>query len=75
MDDKIGMGGIVSNFLGWRMRQGRPSAERTAFDAAVSKWEKLRKEQNPAGKKQRTGRVRRARPLSRILKVFVAWNQ
>ena len=76
MHDKIGMGEIVSNRFDWRVREGPPSAERKAFDAAILKWEKLRwerEEQEPAGK-QRTARTRRTQPLSRIFRVFVAWK-
>jgi len=77
MHDKIRMGDTVRNRLDWRMREGPRSAERKAFDAAVNKWEKLQqgREKRKPAKETKTARTRRAQPLSRIFRVFVAWNQ
>ncbi|KAF8531463.1 hypothetical protein JB92DRAFT_18427 [Gautieria morchelliformis] len=77
MDDKIGMAGAVKNRLGWSMREGALSAERKAFEDAVAKWETLcrRRGQTPGEDTGKTPRTRHVQPLSRIIKVFVAWKQ
>lgn len=75
MNDKIGLGKVVTDRLKWGMRERPRSAERKAFDEAVKKWEKLRRleEQGP-GPEKRTARAPCVLPLSRVIRVFAAWK-
>jgi hypothetical protein len=74
MLDKIGLGPAMNVGLSWNVRATPRTPEKKAFDEAVEKWEKQRKrgEKHNAGKKK-AGR-RRAQPLSRTLRAFVAWK-
>jgi hypothetical protein len=79
MQDKIGMGSVVKERLGWGMREMPRSAERKAFDEAVKKWDKqcrLREEEIPGEKKKKKKSTSTGRryPLSRRFRVFVAWK-
>ncbi|KAF8527597.1 hypothetical protein BU17DRAFT_81827 [Hysterangium stoloniferum] len=70
MHDKVSLGRVCLDQLGWPMPPVARTLERKAFDEAVERWEnqrKLREEQACPRKKKK-----HAHPVSRVFRVFTA---